>query len=98
MTYFLCLRHPNRPREEWSATLQDHLDWMKTMHDAGSVLMSGPARDFSVSIYIIRAASPAEAERIAAADPFTASGDCRYELIDWDVHQIAGVGSFEPSH
>jgi uncharacterized protein YciI len=71
---------------------------MQTMHDSGSVLMSGPARDFSVSIYIIRAASLADAEAIAAADPFTESGDCRYEIIDWDVHQFAGVGSFEPSH
>jgi len=74
--------------------LQEHLDWMKARHADGSVLMSGPARDLSVSIYIIRANSLAEAEAIANADPFTAGGDGRAEVIDWNVHQIAGVGDF----
>ncbi|MDH3498918.1 MAG: YciI family protein [Acidimicrobiia bacterium] len=97
VTYFLCLRYPLRPRDGWSASLQDHLDWMKSMHDAGSVYMSGPARDHSVSIYVIRAGSLRDATAIAAADPFTASGDCRFEIIDWDVHQLAGVGSFIPA-
>lgn len=94
MTFFLCLRHPTRPRDEWTVALQDHLDWMRERHADGSVLMSGPARDLSVSIYIIRADSLEEARAIAEADPFTAGGDGRAEVIDWNVHQIAGVGSF----
>ncbi len=79
-------------------TLQEHLDWMKQRHADGSVLISGPARDHSVSLYLIKSASREEAEAIAAADPFTAGGECRFELIDWDVHQILGIGSFVPSH
>jgi uncharacterized protein YciI len=94
MTFFLCLRHPTRPRAQWKASLQEHLDWMKQRHADGSVLMSGPSRDLGVSIYIIRAHSLAEAEAIAQADPFTAAGDGRPEVIDWNVHQIAGIGSF----
>ena len=92
--YFLCLRHPVRPRSKWTVTLQEHLDWMRDQHMAGKVLMSGPSRDHAVSLYLIRADSAEEAERIAAADPFTAGGECRFELIDWDLHQILGIGDF----
>ncbi len=92
--YFLCLRRPLRPRSEWTVTLQEHLDWMRDQHLAGTVLMSGPSRDRSVSLYLIRADTAEEAHRIAAADPFTDGGECRFELIDWDLHQILGIGDF----
>jgi uncharacterized protein YciI len=98
MTFFLCLRHPVRPRAEWTVNLREHLDWMRLRHADGSVVMSGPSRDLSVSIYLIRADSLESAEAIAAADPFTAGGDCRYEVYDWDVHQIMGAGDFENPH
>lgn len=94
--YYLCLRYPLRPRAEWTVTLAEHLDWMRDRHADGSVVMSGPSRDRSVSVYLIRADSPAEAEAIAAGDPFTAGGECRFELIDWEVHQILGIGDFTP--
>lgn len=94
MAYFLCLRHPLRPRSEWDVTLQEHLDWIRDRHADGSVVLSGPSRDRSVSLYLIRAADPQAAERIAAADPFVVGGECRYELIEWEIHQILGIGDF----
>lgn len=93
--YFLCLRHPLRPRSEWDVTLQDHLDWMRDRHADGSVILSGPSADRSVSLYLIRADSVGAAEGIAAADPFTAGGECRFDLIEWEIHQMLGIGSFE---
>ena len=92
--YFLCLRYPLRPRAEWNVTLLEHLEWMKSLHEDGTVIMSGPSRDRSVSLYLIKTDSLESAEEVAAADPFTAGGECRFELIEWDVHQILGVGSF----
>ena len=92
--YYLCQRFPLRPRSEWTITLQEHLDWMQSLHEAGMVVMSGPSRDRSVSLYLIRATSRQEAEAIAATDPFTAGGECRFELIDWEIHQILGAGTF----
>ena len=92
--YFLCLRYPLRPRGEWKVTLQEHLDWIKSQHERGTVIMSGPSRDRSVSLYVIKTDSLESAEQVAAADPFTAGGECRFELIEWDVHQILGIGSF----
>jgi uncharacterized protein YciI len=67
---------------------------MKQQHDNGSILFSGPTPDRKFGIYVIRADSKAQAEEIASTDPYTAAGFCAYELYEWDVHQIMGVGPF----
>ncbi len=90
--YFLCLRHGLKPRDEWTVPLQAHLDWMREMHLAGKVLMSGPSRERKLGIYVIRADTKPEAEAIAETDPFTAGGECGFEVFDWEIHQIAGIG------
>lgn len=94
--WFLCLRRNVRPRDERRTTLGEHLSWMREQHESGRILMSGPGEDRSLGIYLIRAPSRPEADAVAAADPFTVSGDCNYELIHWDVQQIAGIGGFSP--
>jgi hypothetical protein len=43
---------------------------------------------------VIKASSRAEADQIAGSDPYTAAGFCAYDLYEWDVHQIMGVGPF----
>ena len=35
-----------------------------------------------------------DAEQIAASDPYTAAGFAAFELLEWEVHQIMGVGPF----
>ena len=94
--WFLCLRKAVRPRESWSATVDEHLAWMKTQHDRGAIYLSGPATtaEGRVGMYLIRANGRADAERVAAADPFTAAGDCTFELIEWEIHQMLGIGPF----
>lgn len=57
--------------------------------------MSGPTTDRSLGIYVIRAGSRADAEAIASSDPFTAAGHCTFELHEWEVHQILGIGQWE---
>ncbi len=75
-------------------SLDQHLVWMKQQHEAGRILFSGPTPDRKLGIYVIRASSREEAERIAASDPYTAAGFCAFELFEWEVHQIMGVGPF----
>ena len=97
--WFVCLRRALKPREQWQATVDGHLDWMRRQHEAGSILLSGPGlfKGERYGVYLIRTGSREEAERVAAADPFTAAGDCAYDLIEWEIHQIMGAGPFSAS-
>lgn len=92
--WYLVMRRAVKPREEWTVNLDQHLVWMKQQHDIGHILFSGPTADRKFGIYVINAGSKPQAEIIAASDPYTAAGFCAYELFEWDVHQIMGVGSF----
>jgi uncharacterized protein YciI len=92
--WYLALRRNVQPRGEWTVSLDEHLAWMRRQHEAGAIVISGPSPDRALGIYLIRAASRADAERIAGSDPFTAAGHCTFELIEWEVHQIMGAGSF----
>jgi uncharacterized protein YciI len=67
---------------------------MKQQHDAGKILFSGPTTDRKYGVYVIRAASKGEAEKIASTDPYTVAGFTAFELLEWEVHQIMGVGPF----
>lgn len=92
--WFLTQRRGVKPREEWTVTLDEHLVWMKAQHEAGRIVLSGPTPDRKVGMYLIRASSREEAERIAASDPYTAAGCTTFELIEWEIHQILGAGPF----
>ena len=92
--WYLILRRPVQPREEWTVSLDEHLVWMKQQHEAGRILFSGPTTDRKYGVYVIRAPNREEAETIAASDPYTAAGFAAFELLEWEVHQIMGVGPF----
>jgi uncharacterized protein YciI len=92
--WYLTLRRPMKPREQWTVSLDQHLVWMKQQHESGKILFSGPTTDRKLGIYVIRAGSKDEAEKIAASDPYTAAGFCAFELLEWEVHQIMGAGNF----
>jgi len=92
--WYLILRRPVKPREQWTVSLDEHLVWMKTQHESGRILFSGPTPDRKLGIYVIRAGSRSEAENIASTDPYTAAGFCAFDVIEWEVHQILGAGPF----
>ena len=86
--------HKGEPRSEWTVSLDEHLVWMKRQHETGKIVMSGPTPDRQYGQYLVRAESRQEAEAIAGADPFTAAGFTTFEIIEWEVHQIMGIGPF----
>jgi uncharacterized protein YciI len=92
--WFFCRREHLREPGKRQSSLEEHFVWMKAQHDAGSIVMSGPSPDLKYGMYLIRARTYEEAERIAASDPYTVAGDSRFVLFEWDVRQIAGVGAF----
>jgi uncharacterized protein YciI len=92
--WYLILRRAIKPQQEWTITLDEHLAWMREQHESGRILFSGPSADRKLGIYVVRAASRVEAEHVADADPFTKAGFCGFDLVEWDVRQIMGVGPF----
>ena len=93
--FYLCFRSNIRSREDRVTAPREHFDWMKAQHAAGTVVVSGPSSDRRYGMYLIRASSRAEADRIAGSDPYTMAGDTTFAIVEWDVHQIFGVGDFE---
>jgi uncharacterized protein YciI len=92
--WFFCKRANLKPPGQRNATLDEHLVWMKQQHESGKIILSGPSPDLQLGMYLIRAGSREEAEEIAASDPYTAKGDSSYELLQWNIRQIMGVGPF----
>ena len=92
--WFFCKRTNVRRPGGRTSTLDLHLAWMKDQHLAGKILLSGPSPDLQMGMYLIRANSRGEAEEIAGSDPYTVAGDSIYELVQWNIRQIMGVGPF----
>ena len=49
--WYLVLRRPTKPRDQWTVTLDQHLIWMKQQHHAGKILFSGPTTDRRYGVY-----------------------------------------------
>ena len=92
--FYIALRRPVAPRDQWTTSLDTHLKWMEEQHRKGTILLSGPSPDRTLGIYLIKAESREEAEKIAGGDPYTVAGHTTFELIEWNIHQAFGIGQF----
>src|SRR5258706_7140191 len=92
--WFLSLNRNLVPPAERTVSLDEHLAWVRRAHEDGSVIMSGPATDRRMAIYVVRAPSRDAAQALMDADPFTSSGCTSAELTEWEVHQLLGLGTF----
>ncbi len=83
------------PREAIRGREMENLDWMKQHHNAGDVLFSGPTTE-GVGIWVVRADSRDEAEKLVQGHPWVAAGlrDVS-EMYEWNVQQALGIGRFE---
>ncbi len=95
MEFYLVLRHHAAPIDDQAAVIE-HLVWMQDQHERGTVLISGPSSDGAAGIYVLRMASREEASALASSDPLAQDDLVRVEIIEWNVHQILGIGSFDP--
>ena len=92
--FFIGLRKSLIPRNQWTTSLDTHLKWMEEQHKQGKILLSGPNPERTLGIYLIKAESREEAERVAAGDPYTVAGHTTFDLIEWEIHQVFGIGNF----
>ena len=86
--WYLVLSH-SRPdqKENKQLHLPEHRKWLEDQHRAGRVLFSGPTSDRSYGIYVVLAASLAEAEKLAAQDPDHVRGIGTMEVLEWNAHR-----------
>ncbi|HWP27199.1 MAG TPA: YciI family protein [Xanthobacteraceae bacterium] len=76
--------------EQIGALLPEHLEYMIGLEKAGVLFASGPLADGEGvtrgdGLTIVRAASLAEARKIAERDPFVVNGLRSFELREWTV-------------
>ena len=95
MNFYLVLRRHASPVDDHTRVIE-HLEWMRAQHERGTVLISGPSSDGAAGIYVLRAPSRKDAAALAASDPLAQDDRVRVEVIEWDIHQILGIGSFDP--
>ena len=76
------------------STLEAHLAWNRERHLDGRILFSGPNMQTMMGIIVYGRLSTEEVESDLETEPFIAAGWRTVEVIQWDVHQIMGIGSF----
>jgi uncharacterized protein YciI len=91
--WYLAIRRGAEPPAGLS-TVDEHLAWMREQHTAGTVLASGPSTDHSLGLYLLHVASQEAAAELLAQDPIAQGEHVTFEIIEWDVHQLLGVGVF----
>jgi uncharacterized protein YciI len=70
-------------RAVYEPHLPAHLAYLQELKARGVLLLSGPFADRAGGMVLISAASRAEAETIAEADPLVANRVDSYELREW---------------
>jgi uncharacterized protein YciI len=91
---FLAVRRYAKPREELTTDMALFWPWLERQHRAGKIVLSGPTADRVAGIFLIIAADRAEAEAIAASDPYHQAGETTFDLYEWEIHQFFGNGAF----
>ena len=94
--WYLTLHRWTGDREEAiKSSLDDHLAWLRQQQFAGKVLIAGPSHDGDLGIIVFGHMSRAGLDALCRQEPFVARGLREYEVIEWDVHQLLGIGGFD---
>jgi len=81
--WYLVLSRNLRSDDERGPRTQPHLDWLDGLHRSGRALFSGRTANGAYGVYVLLADSLAEAEALAAQDPYHQHGDRQMEVLDW---------------
>ena len=64
----------------------DHLAYMQSLAEEGTVVLAGPVGDGSSAMVVLQVASEEEARRVVNDDPYTAAGvGADHVLRPWNV-------------
>ncbi|HEX6291605.1 MAG TPA: YciI family protein [Herpetosiphonaceae bacterium] len=83
MNYYVYILTIIVERSAYEVHLPAHLDYLRQLDAAGTLVLSGPFTDRRGGMVMIRAESEAAARAVAEADPLVAQGVDTYELRGW---------------
>lgn len=64
----------------------DHLAYMQSLYEAGTVVLAGPVGDGSGAMVVLQAGSEEEARQVLEGDPYTVAGvGVDHVLRPWNV-------------
>ena len=64
----------------------DHLAYVQSLHEQGTVVLAGPVGDGSGAMMVLRVGSQQEAQDIVKGDPYTAAGvGVDHVMRPWNV-------------
>jgi uncharacterized protein YciI len=64
----------------------DHLAYLKSLHERGTVVLAGPVGDGSGAMMVLQVSSEEEATQVVKDDPYTAAGvGVDHVLRPWKV-------------
>lgn len=93
MPWYLVIRQNTQPEP---GAIERHLRWLRSEHEQGVILISGPDPDRTRSLFVLRAPSSTAAEAVVRGDPLDHDGRAPLTLIEWEVHQLLGIGFSGP--
>lgn len=93
MRYWFATIHRTTKRDAVSdefalATLHQHTAYFKELGQTGKCLAAGPFAEqktdgFGAGFYVLNSETEAEANQMAAADPFVVTGLYDYQMREW---------------
>lgn len=85
MTFFV-LEYRYADLDARDRSRPDHLTYMKSLHEAGAVVLAGPIGDGSGAMVVLSVGSEEEAKVVVKDDPYTAAGAAAdHVLRPWKV-------------
>ena len=92
--FYIVFAEPTETAGERAVATQAHLDYLAEIEAAGILFLAGPfvhedGTSTGGGMFVLRAGSQAEAEAIAARDPYNAGGFRRFRVAAWRLDQGA---------
>jgi uncharacterized protein YciI len=79
-SHFLIRLSGAQPELMTPELVSEHVSYLHRLHDSGHLVLCGPCED-GTAIIVLRCSDRAEAERLAARDPFAHAGAYRERSI-----------------
>lgn len=90
--FYVVLAEPTDRAGARHAATADHLAYLRGLQERGHLFLAGPfvgedGASTGGGLFVLRAGSLAEAEALAAADPYNAGGYRRFTVRPWRLDQ-----------